>query len=140
MMSAAGFPLPKTTCVRPTARAHFWQSLIASWNVCKALCRSAMALPLVRARAAPLCKRHQGCLNRLLVGHPQPPDAASEKQSDPRKGVEDRFVIFIQWEVDDLRESWEINLYALVEMLDDLLQLLVPFHHLAKARQDDYIR
>src|SRR5262249_16280197 len=105
MMSAVGFPLPKTTCVRPAANVHFWQSFIASWNGCKPFGRSALALPLVHDCAIPLCKRYQGCLNRLLIGHPQPSDPSGEKQSNSCKGVEDRFVIFIQREVDDLWES-----------------------------------
>ena len=61
-----------------------------------------------------LYKRNQSCLNRLLVGHPQPSDPSGEQQSDSRKGVEDRLVICIQREVNDLRESGEISLYPLL--------------------------
>src|SRR5712692_8080588 len=47
MMAASGFPLPKTTCVRLAANAHFGQSLISSWEARKAFCVSAITIPLV---------------------------------------------------------------------------------------------
>ena len=49
-------------------------------------------------------------------------------------------MIAVQREGHHPRHSFEVGLHALVELLDDLMQLLTPFPHRAEDRQDQNVR